>query len=96
MRIPNDNENLKEPHLSNFFNRICYRNGRTVAISATTRKLAEILWNNLSRQYRMVVKQTPYKPPNDYHVLDEKRKLGLVKRIRNQIDKFALTIEDLG
>ncbi len=44
----------------------------------------------------MVVKQIPYKPPTDYLFLDEKRKLGLVKRIRNQIDKFALTNEDLG
>lgn len=34
--------------------------------------------------------------PTDYVFLDEKRKLGLVKRIRKQIDKFALTNEDLG
>jgi len=38
----------------------------------------------------------PYNPPTDYLFLDEKRKLGLVKRIRKQIDKFALTNEDLG
>lgn len=81
--------NLKNTHLSNFFNRVCYRKGRTVAVSATARKLAVILWN-------MVVKKLPYKPPTDYLFLDEKRKLGLVKRIRKQIDKFALTNEDLG
>lgn len=81
--------NLKDTHLSNFFNRVCYRKGRTVAVSATARKLAVILWN-------MVVKKLPYKPPTDYLFLDEKRKLGLVKRIRKQIDKFALTNEDLG
>ena len=79
--------NLKETHLSNFFNRICYRKGRTVAVSATARKLAVILWN-------MVVKRIPYKPPSDYLFLDEKRKLGLVKRIRKQIAKFDLTKED--
>lgn len=81
--------NLKDTHLSNFFNRVCYRKGRTVAVSATARKLAVILWN-------MVVKQIPYTPPTDYLFLDEKRKLGLVKRIRKQIDKFDLTNEDLG
>ncbi|MBK7097941.1 MAG: IS110 family transposase [Sphingobacteriales bacterium] len=81
--------NLKDTHLSNFFNRVCYRKGRTVAVSATARKLAVILWN-------MVVKQILYKPPTDYLFLDEKRKLGIVKRIRKQIDKFALTNEDLG
>jgi transposase len=81
--------NLKDTHLSNFFNRICYRKGRTVAVSTTARKLAVILWN-------MIVKNIPYKPPKDYLFLDEKRKLGLVKRIRKQIDKFALTNEELG
>lgn len=81
--------NLKDTHLSNFFNRVCYRKGRTVAVSATARKLAVILWN-------MVVKNMPYKPPTDYLFLDEKRKIGLVKRIRKQIDKFALTKDDLG
>lgn len=81
--------NLKDTHLSNFFNRVCYRKGRTVAVSATARKHAVILWN-------MVVKNMPYKPPTDYLFLDEKRKLGLVKRIRKQITKFELTNQDLG
>lgn len=44
--------NLKDTHLSNFFNRVCYRKGRTVAVSATARKLAVILWN-------MIVKKCP-------------------------------------
>lgn len=81
--------NLKDTHLSNFFSRICYRKGRTVAVSATTRKLAVIIWN-------MVVKQIPYNPPTNYLFLDQKRKLGMVKRIRKQIAKFDLTNEDLG
>jgi transposase len=81
--------NLKDTHLSNFFNRICYRKGRTVAVSATARKLAIIIWN-------MVVKQIPYQPPTQYLFLDQKRKLGIVKRIKKQIDKFALTNEELG
>jgi transposase len=81
--------NLKDTHLSNFFQRICYRKGRTVAVSATARKLAVILWN-------MIVKKIPYKPPTDYLFLDEKRKLKLVTRIKKQITKFDLTNVDLG
>jgi transposase len=81
--------NLKDTHLSNFFKRICYRKGRTVAVSATARKLAVILWN-------MIVKRIPYKPPTEYLFLDEKRKLKLVSRIKKQIDKFAITNVDLG
>lgn len=81
--------NLKDTHLSNFFNRVCYRKGRTVAVSATARKLAVLLWN-------MVVKNTPYKPPTEYLFLDEKRKLKLVARVKKQIAKFDLTKEDFG
>jgi transposase len=81
--------NLKDTHLSNFFKRVCFRKGRTVAVSATARKLAVIIWN-------MVVKKIPYTPPTQYLYLDEKRKLGLAKRIRKQIDKFGLTNEQLG
>jgi hypothetical protein len=58
--------NLKDTHLSNFFNLVCYRKGRTVAVSATARKLAVIIWN-------MVVKQIPYQPPPHFLLLDEKR-----------------------
>jgi hypothetical protein len=81
--------NLKDTHLSNFFKRICYRKGRTVAVSATARKLAVILWN-------MVVKKIPYKPPIEYLFLDEKRKMKLVERVKKQITKFDLTKEDFG
>jgi transposase len=80
--------NLKDTHLSNFFARISYRKGRTVAVSATARKLAIIIWN-------MIVKKVPYQPPTQYLFFDEKRKLGLVKRIQKQIIKFGLTSEDL-
>jgi hypothetical protein len=68
---------------------VCFRKGRTVAVSATARKLAVIIWN-------MVVKKIPYTPPTQYLYLDEKRKLGLARRIRKQIDKFGLTNEQLG
>jgi transposase len=81
--------NLKHTHLSNFFNRVCYRKGRTVAVSAIARKLAVILWN-------MIVKRILYKPPTEYLFLDEKRKLKLVTRIKKQISKFDITNVDLG
>ena len=80
---------LKEGHLVDFFKRIAYRKGRATAVSALARKLAVIIWN-------MVVKGTPYKPPTQYLMLDEKRKLGLVKRMKKQIEKFELTNVDLG
>jgi transposase len=89
--------NLKESTpLRDFFHRISFRKGRVSAISATARKLAVVIWNNLSRVFGMVVKGIPYVNPAGYLFLDQKRKLGLVKRIRKQIDKFALTNEDLG
>lgn len=39
----------------------------------------------------MAVKGVPCVNPEGY--LDQKRKLGLVKRIRKQIDEFGLTLE---
>jgi transposase len=81
--------NLKDSTpLSDFFKKINFRKGRVSAISATARKLSVIIWN-------MVVKNVPYHNPNEYLFLDQKRKLGIVKRIQKQITKFALTNEDL-
>jgi hypothetical protein len=82
--------NLKDSTpLRDFFQRINFRKGRVSAVSATARKLAVIIWN-------MAVKGAPYVNPEGYLYLDQKRKLGLVKRIRKQIDKFGLTNEELG
>lgn len=82
--------NLKESTpLRDFFHRINFRKGRVSAISATARKLAVIVWN-------MVVKKVAYINPEGYLFLDQKRKIGLVKRIKKQIDKFGLTNEDIG
>jgi transposase len=81
--------NLKEGHLADFFRRINYKKGRTTAINATARKLAVIIWN-------MLVKTQNYNPPSQYLFLDEKRRLGLVKRIRKQINKFEIQPEQLG
>ncbi|WP_424001435.1 IS110 family transposase [Maribacter sp. IgM3_T14_3] len=75
--------NLKDTHLSNFFRKIAFKKGRQVAVSATARKLAVIIWN-------MVTKKQAYQPPTDYLFLDQKRKMGLVKRIKKQINKFDI------
>lgn len=81
--------NLKDSTpLKDFFQRINFRKGRVSAISATARKLAVIIWN-------MVVKNIPYVNPEGYLFLDQKRKLGIVKRIQKQIDKFGVTDKDL-
>jgi len=57
-------------------------------ISATAKKLAVIIWN-------MVVRDVQYINPEGYLFLDQKRKLGIVKRIQKQIAKFELTTDDL-
>ena len=81
--------NLKDSTpLSDFFKRINFRKGRVSAISATARKLAVIIWN-------MVTLQIPYKNPEEYLFLDQKRKLGMIKRIQKQINKFGLSDDDL-
>lgn len=81
--------NLKDSTpLRDFFQRINFKKGRVSAISATARKLAVIIWN-------MVTKGTKYINPEGYLFLDQKRKLGLVKRIQKQIDKFGLTKDDV-
>jgi transposase len=81
--------NLKESTpLRDFFHRINFRKGRVSAISATARKLAVIIWN-------MIVKGVQYINPEGYLYLDQKRKLGIVKRIQKQIAKFELTADDL-
>lgn len=87
-QVANAIGNLKDTHLSNFFKRIAYRKGRQAAVSATARKLATIIWT-------MIVKQVAYNPPNQYLFLDQKRKMGLVKRIKKQMAKFDLKPDDI-
>ena len=81
--------NLKDTHLSGFFKRVAYRKGRQAAVSATARKLAVIIWT-------MITHKTQYSPPTEYLFLDQKRKMKMVQRIRNNITKFDLKPEDVG
>ena len=81
--------NLKDSiPLRDFFHRINFRKGRVAAITATARNLAVIIWN-------MLAKGVQYENLEGNLYLDQKRKMGLVKRIQKQIDKFALTEQDL-
>ena len=81
--------NLKDTHLSDFFRRIAFRKGRQSAVSATARKLATIIWT-------MIVKKVPYSPPTEYLFLDQKRKMGMAKRIKKQMAKFDIKPEEIG
>ena len=81
--------NLKDTHLSDFFRRIAFRKGRQAAVSATARKLATIIWT-------MVVKKVPYNTPKEYLFLDQKRKLGIAKRIKKQMAKFDIKPDEIG
>jgi len=43
----------------------------------------------------MIVKKKQYINPEEYLFLDQKRKLGLVKRMQKQIEKYEITEEDV-
>ena len=74
--------------IARFFKRLAFKYGRAAAITATARKLSVIIWN-------MVVKTQPYNPPTEYLLLDQKRKLKLVTRVRKTIAKFGIKAEDV-
>lgn len=81
--------NLKDTHLSDFFRRVAFRKGRQAAVSATARKLGVIIWT-------MLTKKVPYNPPTEYLFLDQKRKMGMAKRIQKQMAKFDIKPEEIG
>jgi len=82
--------NLKESTpLIDFFKRICYRKGRGAAITATARKLAVIIWNMIHNKKAYIKQETE-------GIVDPKKKMSIIKRIKRQIDNLELTKEDLG
>lgn len=81
--------NLKEGQLAKFFRRIAFRKGRQIAITATARKLSMIIWN-------MITKKTIYDPLEGHMFRDEKRKLGLIKRMKKKIANLGITSDELG
>ena len=44
----------------------------------------------------MIVKKVPYNPPAQYLFLDQKRKMGMAKRIKKQMAKFDIKPEEIG
>jgi len=76
-------------HQSEFFKRAAFERGRHSDVSATAIKFVVIIW-------KMITIKVPYNPLRPYIFLDQKRKMGLAKRIKKQIDKFDLKPEYLG
>ena len=63
-----------------------FKNGTTKAITDTTRKLATIVWN-------MITKKVPYQS-KEYLFLDQKRKK--ITQIRKNIGKLGINQNDFG
>ena len=75
--------NKKEgDYLVHFFKRIAHKRDRTVAIVATARKLAVIVWN-------MLVKKKPYTPEPPAEYLSKIRQ-NKVRNIQQQIRKLGI------
>jgi transposase len=88
MHCANAIGNIKEgDYLVHFFKRIAHRNDRSVAMVATARKLAVIVWN-------MLVKKQPYKPepPVDYL---NKIRANEVKNLQRKIRKLNIQEHEL-
>lgn len=76
----------KNTHLSIFSNKVCLNRGRPVAISATARILAVIIWNK-------IVKGNPLHSANYVQVPRlKKRKVQEMKRL---IHKFNVSTNEL-
>lgn len=74
--------NQKDHDLASFFKRIAFRKGRVVAITATARKIAIIIWN-------MIIKNEPYSS----HKLLTDNENYKKKRLRNiQRNIFSLNL----
>jgi transposase len=78
---------MKEGSLKRFFDRIADKKGRAAAVTATARKLAEIIWN-------MVIHQTPYKPI-DEHQYNERIRNSIIQNIKKKMSRMNLNINDL-
>lgn len=88
MHCANAIGNMKEgSYLVQFFKRIARKKDRAVAIVATARKLAVIVWN-------MLVKKTPYKPtpPAEY---ENKVRTNQIKDIQRKIRKLNIKENEL-
>ncbi len=73
--------------LGDFFRRISYRKGRTVAFTATARKIAVII-------YKMLESGKEYCYEYSQNEMDKVRK-SQIKRIKTTIDKFGIGKSEL-
>jgi len=80
--------NLKAPsHLTNFFKKIAYKNGRKEAITATAHKLAVIIYN-------MLTKYQPYQPFKK-EANEEKERVKKLNEIDRFIRKYKIDIGEV-
>lgn len=79
--------NQKDTPLSDFFRRLAFKKGRKIAITATARKLAVIVYN-------MLVKKQSYQPQavEDYR---EKVRIQKIKYIQKTIQQLEIKVEEI-
>ena len=79
--------NLKDNPLSEFFHRVAYKKGRMVAITATARKLATIIWNMLTRkeQFKTIDNEEYKKKIRDLRI----------KKMQRQIIQMGISSDEL-
>lgn len=77
----------KDGVLKKIFSRIAYKKGRSAAITAVARRLAEIFWI-------MTVKKVEYQPQNE-QLYEAQIKKNVIKNIQLKMRKLGLTTEDV-
>ena len=77
----------KEGVLKKIFSRIAYKKGRSAAITAVARRLAEIFWI-------MIVRKEEYQPKNE-QLYEAQMKKSVIKNIQHKMRRMGLTAEDV-
>ncbi len=75
----------KDGVLKKIFGRVAFKKGRSAAITAVARRLAEIFWI-------MTVKKVPYQPQNE-ELYAEQIKKNAIKNIQHKMRKLGLTVD---
>lgn len=87
LRAANVIGNQKDNPLAEFFHRVAYKKGRMVAITATARKLSNIIWYMLNRK-----EAYNYMPNEEYKA---RIRLQRVKNIQRQIVNLGITKQEI-
>lgn len=77
----------KDGVLKKIFSRIAYKKGRSAAITAVARRLAEIFWI-------MAVKKVEYQPKNE-QLYEARVRKNVIKNIQHKMKKLRLTPDDV-